>query len=285
MRRFLPIILVVVLLGLLVRLITLSPVSRHTSDEPRLYVHFIDAGSGDCTLIQTPDNRNVLVDAGSADTSDHLVSYLSRNGVRRIDLLVIAHGDRDHVGGLPRVLSRFGISGVLDAVEPPAGREYEQALADIRHRRIDYKRAGETPSLGVSNCVDIEVVWPIETQKRSRGEPVVLRLGYRDIGFLLAGNIKPLSEGYLLAEYHDLRSTVLKVANHGNSGTTSNEFLQIVKPEYAVISADSESEAAQPDEKTIGRLSAAGSKVLRTDKDGDIVISTDGSRVWTECAK
>lgn len=285
MRRFLPIILVVVLLGLLVRLITLSPVSRHTSDEPKLYVHFIDAGLGDCTLIHTPDDRNILVDAGSADASDHVISYLSRQGVRRIDLLVIAHGDEDDVGGLPRVLDRFGISGVLDAAGPSVSPTYEQAVATINERRIDYKRIDKVRKPSVSNCVDFAVVWPLESDKDAVGGPIVVRFGYKDIGFLLAGDIEPISEGYLLAEYHDLRSTVLRVANHGDSGTTSNEFLQIVKPEYAVISADSESETAQPDRETIDRLLAAGSKVLRTDRDGDIVVSTDGSRVWTRSAE
>ncbi len=285
MRRFLPIILVVVLLGLLVRLITLSPVSRHASDEPKLYVHFIDAGQGDCTLIHTPDDRNILVDSGSVDASDHVVSYLARHGVRRIDLLVIAHGDESSIGGLPRVLDRFGVSSVLDAAGPSAGQTHEQAVAAISERRIDYKRIDAARRLSVSNCVDIAVVWPLEREQNRLGEPMVVRFGYKDIGFLLAGDIEPTSEGYLLAEYHDLRSTVLRVANHGDSGTTSNEFLQIVKPEYAVISAGSQSDEVRPDQETIDRLTAAGSKVLRTDRDGDIVISTDGSRVWTRCAE
>jgi competence protein ComEC len=268
------------LLGLVVRLITLGP--RQASGEPRLSVHFIDVGPGDCTLISTPDNRIVLIDAGNADRSDHLISYLARQGVPRIDLLVIAHSDEDHIGGLPAVLDRFGISEVLDAAGPSGSATYEQVISSIRQRRIEYKTTAEERKLNVSNCVDFEVIWPLEG---GTGDPIVMRFGYRDIGFLLTGNLSPESEARLLAEYHDLRSTVLKVANHGDSGATSNEFLQIVKPEYAVISADAESESAQPGEETLDRLSAAGSKVFRTDKNGDIVISTDGRRVWTECSE
>ena len=290
MRRFLPIILVMVLLGLLVRLITLSPVSRRTSGEPRLYVHFIDVGQGDCTLICTPDNRKVLVDAGSADGSRHLIRYLARHGVQRIDLLVIAHSDEDHIGGLPGVLDRFGVSRIMDAVPEADGATYAQVISRIRDRRIDYRIAADFRQPNVSNCVDLEVLWPLRGPgsspgSSSTGEPVVMRFGYGDIGFLLTGNIASSSEGRLLAEYHDLRATVLKVANHGDSTTTSNEFLQIVKPEYAVVSAGDESESGRPDEETLRRLSATGSKVFRTDKDGDIVISTDGCRVWTECER
>jgi len=276
---------VVVLLGLLVRLITLSPVSRHASVEPRLCVHFIDVGPGGSTLIRTPDNRTILVDAGSADRADHLVSYLASQGVRRIDLLVIAHGDESHIGGMPKVLDRFGVSGVVDAAGISDSPAYEQVLSEIKDRRIDYRTVDEARRPNLSTSVDIEIVWPMSGRKTDIGEPIVMRVGYKDISFLLTGDLTPASEGFLLAEYHDLRSTVLKVPNHGNPGTTSNEFLQIVKPEYAVISADCESESAQPGEETLDRLSAAGAKVFRTDRNGDIVISTDGLRVWTECSE
>lgn len=277
MRRLLPIILLIVLLGLAAWYIALS--RRQAIEEPRLSVHFVDVGPGDCTLIRTPDNRVVLVDAGNADRSDHLIWYLSRQGVPRIDLLVIAHSDEDHVGGLPAVLDRFGVSEVLDAGGTSGSATYEQVIASIRQRRIDYKTVTEERRPSVSNGVEFEVIWPL---KGGTGDPIVLRFSYKDIGFLLTGNLSPESEAQLLAEYHDLRSTVLKVASHGSNGTTSNEFLQIVKPEYAVISADPESESAQPDKETLGRLSAAGAQVFRTDENGDVVISTDGRRVWTE---
>jgi len=280
MRRFLPIILLLALLSLAAWYIALG--RRQASDEPRLSVHFIDMGPGDCTLVRTPDERNVLIDAGSADRSDHLISYLSMQGVRRIDLLVIAHSDEDHVGGLPAVLDRFGISEVLDAAGSSSSATYEQSIARIRQRRIEYKTVTEDRRPDVSNSVDFEVVWPLQS---GTGDPIVIRFGYGDIGFLITGNLSSEAEGRLLAEYHDLRSTVLRVANHGDSGTTSNEFLQIVKPEYAVISADAESESAQPDQATLDRLSACGAKVFRTDKNGDVVISTDGRRVWTEVAE
>ncbi len=285
MRKFLPIILVMALLGLAVRLITLSPVSRRTSDEPRLYVHFIEVGSGECTLIRTPDNRTVLVDAGSAGSSRHLIRYLARHGVKRIDLMIAAHSDDRHIGGLPDVLDRFGVSRIVDAMPDTGGAIREQVISRIRDRRIDYRTTAEFRHPNVSNCVDIEVVWPLDRAAVGSKEPIVIRVGYKDVGFLLSGSISARSEGYMLSEYHDLRSTVLKVSNHGDSDTTSNELLQIVKPEYAVIFTDRASESAQPDKETIERLSATGAKILRTDADGDIVVSTDGSRVWTECGR
>lgn len=280
MRRILPIILLLALLGLAAYYIAPGP--RHASDEPRLYVHFIDVGPGDCTLIHTPDERNVLIDAGSADRSDHLISYLERQGVDRIDLLVIAHSDEDHIGGLLAVLDRFGISEVLDAAGASSSATYEQVISSIRQRRIEYRTVAEDRRPNVSNCVDFEVLWPLEG---GMGDPIVMRFDYKDIGFLVTGNLSSEAEGRLLAEYHDLRSTVLRVASHGDSGTTSNEFLQIVKPEYAVISADAESQSAQPDQATLDRLSACGSKVFRTDTNGDVVISSDGRRVWMECVE
>lgn len=281
MRRFLPIILVIVALGVLARMIMLNTSSGGGEEEPRLLVHFLDAGPSGCTLIRTPDGRTVLIDAGNSERSDHLISYLSNLEVSRIDMLVITSSHEARVGGLPALLEEVGVSRVLDAARGSGGSSYQQAIRVMEQRRIDRDALDDRRDLDISNCVEFEVLWPAVGASVSGDESLVLRLEYRDISFLLVGDMAAHSEARLLAEYHDLRSTVLRVPNPGDPLSASNEFLQIVRPEYAVIFTGDR----PPVETMMERLNASGSKVFRTDRNGDIVISTDGRRVWTECAQ
>lgn len=285
MRKILPIIVLVLLSVCVVLFVTLGPRDRgpvRTGD--RLEVHFLDVGQGDCILLQTPDGRNVLVDAGDRDSADEVVRYLDRNGVDRIDLLVITHPHMDHIGGLPRVLERFGVARVVDAGYPHGSRTYEEILSSIDSRRIDYRLATSSQHPRVSKKVSFDIIWPVKGYAPS-GESglnngsVVLRVTYGDVSLLLPGDIQYEAEGEILEARRELQSTILKVAHHGSQDSTSNEFLQVVRPEYAVISVGAENQYGHPGRATLRRLKAIGSVVYRTDRDGAVVFTTDGKAV------
>ncbi len=287
MRRLLPIILLVVLLGLVVRLVTLTPVVRQRPSRPgELTVHFIDVGQGDCVLVCTPDRHSVLVDAGDEENSDRVVSYLTKHGVRRVDLLVITHPHADHIGGLPAVLAEFGVSRVIDSGYPHGSPVYERVLSEIERRRIEYEVAQDERSPSVCRDVEFEVLWPptstLEADTDLNNASVVVRVKFKGFALLLMGDVESKAEGRLLAEHRNLRSTVLKVAHHGSSDSTSNEFLQVVKPEYAIVSVGLGNPYGHPSRSTLRRLAAVGAQVFRTDANGTVVVSTDGRRVHVE---
>lgn len=288
MRRLLPIILVAILV-LIVVLTQYGPfIKRTTPMGGRLLkVHFIDVGQGDCTLVQTPDGRNVLVDAGDESSGDKIVDYLLTKGVHRIDLLVITHPHMDHIGGLTRVLAEFGVSRVLDTGYPHGSKHYKDILSIIESRKIDYRLARDMRKPDVGTLVSSEVLWPPIDYEAGRdselnNSSIVLKLTYQNVSILLTGDIQNESEGQLLANQQDLKSTVLKVAHHGSEYSTSNEFLQVVKPDYAVISVGRDNSYGHPHKDTLERLSAAGAQVFRTDENGTVVFTTDGTNVQVD---
>lgn len=249
-----------------------------------LKVHFINVGQGDSTLIQTPDGRTMLVDAGDQEHGDRLVAYLRNKGVGRIDLLVITHPHADHIGGMPSVLEAFGVSKALDTGFAHGSAAYETILSTIESRRIEYVLADESvhPQLGTQ--VSIDVLWPpkgyrVESESALNNASMVIRLRYGTVSVLLCGDIESDAEGKILADEHELRSTVMKVAHHGSEDSTSNEWLQVVKPEYAVISVGEGNPYGHPAQGTLERLLAAGATVYRTDLNGSVVLDTDGTNV------
>jgi len=285
MRKILPIIVLALLPICIAVLIALGPRDGgHVLPDGRLEAHFLDVGQGDCILLQTPDGRNVLIDAGDRGSAGDVVRYLERNGVGRIDLLVITHPHMDHIGGLPRVLERFGVAKVIDAGYPHGSQAYKEVLSSIASRRIDYRSAAASPSPRVSKDVSFEVLWPPNGYAPS-GEAglnngsVVLRVAFGDVSLLLAGDIQHDAECRILAARRELQSTILKVAHHGSPDSTSSEFLQVVQPEYAVISVGAENAHGHPGRATLRRLNASGAAIYRTDRDGNVVFTTDGKMV------
>ena len=285
MRKLLP-IMILVAVAVVVGLTQYNPfVKKPAPLEGRLLkVHFIDVGQGDSTLIQTPDGRSVLVDAGDETSGGKVADYLLGKGVQRIDLLVITHPHSDHIGGLPRVLDEFGVSRVLDTGYPHGGEQYKEILSIIESRKIDYKVAQGFRQPGVGTLVSLDVLWPPASyQARDESElndgSIVMRLVYGNVRILLTGDIQEEAEGRLLADQQDLQSTVLKVAHHGSEFGASNEFLQAVKPDYAVVSVGRDNSFGHPAKNTLERLYAAGAQVFRTDESGTIIFVTDGAKV------
>lgn len=254
-----------------------------------LRVHFLDVGQGDCALIQTPDGRNVLVDGGDEGTGDRIVRYLLRQGVHRIDLLVITHPHGDHIGGLSEVLDEFGVSRVLDAGYAHGSRRYEEVLSIIESRRIDYEVVQDCRDAEVGTQVGMHILWPpvgydVKHESDLNDGSIVLRVSFGDVSVLLTGDIQKDAEGQMLAGSPNMKSTILKVAHHGSEHSSTNEFLQVVRPDYAVISVGSDNDYGHPAKGTLQRLSASCAKVYRTDENGSVVFATDGRdvRVSTE---
>lgn len=289
MRKYLPIIILVILLTVAALLAgfyvsTLESVGGKN----QLLVHFINVGQGNCILVQTPDGRNVLIDSGDENSADYVIKYLHHRNVHRIDALIITHASSEDIGGLPTILKTFGVSQIVDAGCSHITRPYEELLANVRSRRIDYKLATASPSLLISKNVSFEIIWPPTThgehETSAYNNCLALQVGYGDVKFLLMEDIGLKTEGLLLSVRQDLQSAVLGAALHGDRESTSNELLQVVQPDYAVISVGDDNELGDPADSTIRRIHATGARVLRTDQNGTIIFTTDGRhlRVVTE---
>ncbi|MCR4399001.1 MAG: MBL fold metallo-hydrolase [Firmicutes bacterium] len=246
-----------------------------------LRVHFIDVGQGDAILVQLPNGRAMLVDAGEAANAPTVVRYLRAHGVKTIDYLVATHPHADHIGGMAAILDSFEVRDVYMPRSSHTTNVYEDLLTAIKAKGLLVTEARAGREVPAGPGVEIVFAAPRGGDYRDANDwSAVLRISCGHTSFLLAGDAGSKSEGEMLVSGRvSLRADVLKVAHHGSGTSTTPEFLAAVAPRYAVISVGSDNPFGHPSPRTVERLLAVGAEVFRTDLHGTIVIESDGSNL------
>ncbi|MFW6312230.1 MAG: MBL fold metallo-hydrolase [Nanoarchaeota archaeon] len=273
-RKKLNKILKLLILSLILISITIAPV------QAALEVHFIDVGQGDSILIQEDKKVNILIDGGDRwnAVEDKVLSYLRKNDVETIDALISTHPHADHIGSLEAVINNFDVEAVYDSGRVHTSKTYENYLIAIDENNIsfDTPRKGENISVEGLNFEVLHPESPVEDYDLNNSS-LVLRLQYGEVSFLFTGDIEHEVEQEIINSGLNLDSDILKVAHHGNKTSSSKNFIEKVSPEVGVITVGEDNKFGHPNQKTLGVLSSEAVKVYRTDKNGDIVVETDGN--------
>ncbi len=251
---------------------------KGTADDFGLEVHYLNVGQGDCTLIRTKD-KTMLIDAGDNSQGTEVQSYLDSQKIEKLDYVIGTHPDADHIGGLDVVIEEFQCKKVLmpDVTsDTQTYHDVEEALEEKNMKAV-HPKCGKTYSLGDASFTIIAPVkdYGSETNNWSIG----LVLQYGENRFLFTGDADQDAEKDILAEGEDVSADVYKTSHHGSKTGSSEEFLDAVDPEYAVISCGEENKYGHPSAQTLNRLRTRGIKVFRTDNQGTIVASSDGKKI------
>ena len=243
-----------------------------------LTAHFIDVGQGDSILLQF-DGKNVLIDGGIQEMGPRVETYLRNHGVSSLDLLVATHPHEDHIGGLITILKDFSIKQVLDSGQPDSSQVYETFLTLIDQKNILYKVAQRGQKINLDTNLKIDVLSPPPTlfSNDLNQNSIVLKVTYNKVSFLLMGDAGFEAENSIKAAGYDLKSDILKVGHHGSSSASGTSFLAKVKPAISIIEVGTGNDYGHPTQKTLNALQSIGSEIYRTDTNGNIVITTDGT--------
>lgn len=244
----------------------------------KMAVHYINVGQGDAIYIKTAAGEDVLIDGGNKDGSD-VVSYLKKQGVKDLEVMISTHPDVDHIGGLDDVLKSFKVKSVYAPKVSHTTDAYKEFLSAVKNEGVKIKPATKglkVPLKGVSATF----VAPVKTYGKDLNDwSAVLRVVYGSKSFLFTGDAETKAETDMINSKQTLKSDVLKVGHHGAKTSTSAAFLKSVKPAYAVISVGKGNSYKHPTTETLNRLKAANVKIFRTDQQGHIIASTDGKTV------
>ena len=238
----------------------------------------IDVGQGDATLIRQGDAA-MLIDAGTAEGGDKVVAYLKQQGIERLDYVIATHAHSDHIGGMTRVLKAFKVNKFLMKFMPegftPTTATYERMLNTLVDKNVPVKETavGDVYKLGDAT---VRIVGPARDFEDMNDQSVVCLVTYGQRRFLFQGDAETPSENAILDSGQDVAADVLKVGHHGSSTSTLKAYLQAVNPSVALISCGQDNEYGHPHQETLQKLKKQKAAVYRTDKNGTVVIATDG---------
>ena len=269
-----------------IALLLILALSSVAASNDNLTAHFLDVGQGDSILIQF-DGKNILVDGGEQDMGPRIEAYLKDHGVSSLDLLVATHPHEDHIGGLITILNDIPIKQVLDSGITHTSQVYERFLTLIDRKNIPYKVAERGETIDLDPNLKIEVLNPPlkHFEDDLNQNSIVLKITYNKVSFLLMGDAGIEAEKSLISAGYDLKSDILKVGHHGSSSASSSAFLKKVRPAISIIEVGANNDYGHPAKKTLDALKKVGSKIYRTDTNGNIVITTDGQRYFVSTQK
>ena len=259
-------------------------------DAGGLRVTVFDVGQGDATLVQFPDRSILLVDTGgipfgnsSFDVGARVLSpKLWALGIRRLDTILLTHGDPDHIGGARSIISDFTPAKVWEGTPVAHHVPLQQVLRVAREggAHVERRQAGEDMLLGGARVRVLHPSLPDWERQRVRNDDsVVLELLYGHVAVLLLGDVGAGIERSILSRLTPARHRILKVAHHGSRTSTSRELLEHWRPQIAIISSGRGNTFGHPAPEVLQRLDAIGAAIYRTDLDGQVTIETDGTHV------
>ncbi|RAS92649.1 S-layer protein, partial [Bacillus cereus] len=260
----------------------LEPSFRPTLPKPKgeLEVHYIDVGQGDATFIKSPSGETILIDGGNNGKGKVVANYLKGLGFQNIDYMIATHPDADHVGGLDEVLYAMNVKNVYAPKVSHTTQTFKDFLTAVANKGLTIKEAKSGVTLPI-NGLNSQFLAPVKEYGNDLNEwSAVLKVTHGSKSFLFTGDAESKSEKDMLATYgSNLKSDVLKPGHHGSKTSSSQPFLDAVKPSIAVISAGAGNRYGHPTQETLAKLNAMSVKVYRTDLNGTVIITSNGSNI------
>ena len=244
-------------------------------------ISYIDVGQADSILIQTSD-QNMLIDAGNSEDGSKLVNYFNSLNIDEFNYVFATHAHEDHIGGMSKIIENFKIDRYFMPDVITTTKTFEDTLDALNSKNIRL----ETPTIGDNfdlGDAKIQVLFVGTDTDDLNNDSIVLKINYHNNNFLFMGDATTKVESAIIND--DLKANVLKVGHHGSNTSTSKEFLNKVKPNYAIISVGLNNNYNLPSNKIIERLQDKNIKVYRTDESGTIIVYSDGDNINIERAR
>lgn len=240
-----------------------------------LQIYFFNVGQADCILVRN-NGKNMLIDSGDNEDGPLLVKYIKRLGINRIDYLIGTHVHEDHIGGMDNIIKEFDIGEIYIPYTTNKSKRkfYEEVINEVKQKGlvINYKKMGDKFELGEANC-EIKSIDNSDPTSSSRinSTSIVIQMEVNNNKYLFMGDAEDNVEANSKIVWEDI--DVLKVGHHGSDTSSTEQFINKVLPEIAIISVNSNTNSyGHPSETIIKRLQDKECEIYRTDMNGTILL-------------
>ncbi len=262
---------------------------------PDLRVTIIDVGQGSSALIEFPYGKTMLIDGGGFydnsvfDIGARVVApFLWHKKIKTVGTLILSHPDADHLNGLLYIADNFNVKKVITNGIGKNSDEYEKFVEITRKKGIKWPDFSNMNRKMIINGALAEILYPPRNIKEIciKNHPdhnnicIVVKISMGDVSFLFPGDMERKGEKKLcLLAGKKLKTKFLIAPHHGSGTSSTKKFLDIVNPEYVLISAGWKNRFHCPHPLVLKKYEKKGFTVFRTDFNGAIQVSTDGNKI------
>lgn len=273
---------------LIILLITFTIIKKQCNT---LNINFVDVGQGDSCFIITPKKKTILVDGGGSQSKEFdvgkstLLPYILNKGYTQLDYIVISHFDYDHVGGILYIMQEIKVKNIIIGKQFEDSENYEKFVNLVQQKDIKVRIVEAGEDIKIEKNLNFNVVWPNSKSQISdnsiNNNSLVFKMKYKNFSMLFTGDIEEIAEKKILqtCNVKNLESLVLKVPHHGSKTSSSQEFLDAVRPKIALIGVGKNNKFGHPSDITLEKFKMYDTKVYRTDQKGEITLKTDGNKI------
>lgn len=262
------------------KLINTSSNVIYEPEAGKMIVYYIDVDQGDSILIQV-NKKNLLIDSGPKLEKKKLFEYLSKINIDKLDYIIATHPHEDHIGNMSKVLDNYNVLNFYAPKIQTTTKTFEQMIDSLKTKNLKInaiKKGTESINLGENTKVTVFSPTKDYYENLNNYSPII-KIQYGKTSFLFTGDAQKDVEKEIISSDEDISADVIKIAHHGSSTSTTKEFLNKVHPSIGVISVGSDNSYDHPNMDTLKRLKDSNVQLYRTDKDGTVILSSDGSTI------
>jgi len=238
-----------------------------------LSVIFFNVGQGDSVLIETSNKIKILIDTGPDERIVEKMASSTRIINNKIDYVILTHPDMDHIGGMVGLLKNFEIENIIFNFDFSIDSKYIDELGQsIQNESANLIKGFDSSDMYIDDCY-FDFIWPKNVQDTQpslseNDSSISIKMSYKGFDLFLGGDISTNIEDIIGGDINEVE--VMKISHHGSNTSNGIEFLELLSPEYAVISVGKNNQYNHPAKNVINNLETEKIKYFRTDIEGDI---------------
>ncbi len=249
-----------------------------------LKIHYIDVGQGDSILLQNED-KTILIDGGTRASKDKLLNYLTENGIETLNYVIATHPHEDHIGSLDDAINNFNVEHVLMPKKSASTKVFSDLVEAIKNKGLKAEQLEVGTEINLAD-MKITILAPVKDDyKETNDVSVGIKVDYKDNSFIFTGDVEEVAEKDIIDTGLNLKANVFKANHHASTTSNSKEFIEKVNPTYAIIQVGEGNSYGHPHTEILELFQQNNITVYRTDRNGNIVLTTDGKTIDFEVEK
>lgn len=245
-----------------------------------LEISYLDVGQGDAAYIRVND-FDILIDAGPKSDSDKLMKQLEEKNIDDFEIVIATHPHEDHIGGMTKVFEKYDVESFYMPKATNTTKTFENMMKAVSNEGLNANVIKEGTSFELGEGARIDVYSPIQESYDDLNDySPIMKLTYGNKAFIFTGDAEKVVEEEVVKKYaNELKADVIKFGHHGSSTSSTKEFIEAISPKYGIISCGVDNSYGHPHKETLKIIDEMGIEAYRTDKQGQITITSDGNNI------